>query len=40
MTPNGAPSNDEVARFVVASVRERLPREWKVAESFALSQGS
>ncbi len=40
MATGDAPSSDEVARFVVASVRERLPRAWKVAESFASNQGS
>jgi hypothetical protein len=40
MVTSDAPTSDEVARFVVASVRERLPQEWRVAESFESRQGS
>lgn len=39
MATNGAPSSDEVARLVVASVRAALPQEWKVAETFETRRG-
>lgn len=35
-----APTIDEVVRYVVSSVRERLPPEWVVAESFEPGPGS
>lgn len=40
MATSDAPTSDEVARFVVTSVRERLPQEWKVAECFGSGMGS
>ena len=39
MASNDAPTRDEVARLVVASVRARLPQEWKVAETFGPRRG-
>jgi hypothetical protein len=39
MATNDAPSGDEVARLVVASVRAALPQEWKVAETFEPRRG-
>ncbi len=39
MATSDAPTSDEIARFVVTSVRERLPQEWTVAESFESGKG-
>lgn len=40
MATSDAPTSDEVARFVVSSLRERSPQEWKVVESFESGKGS
>lgn len=39
MSTSDAPTRAEVARLVVASVRERLPQGWKVAETFESQRG-
>lgn len=39
MASNDAPTSDEVARLVVASVRERLPQSWMVSETFEPRRG-
>ena len=39
MATKDAPTSDQVARLVVASVRARLPQEWTVAETFEPRRG-
>jgi len=40
MATSDAPTSDEIARLVVASVRERLPQNWKVSETFEPQRGA
>jgi hypothetical protein len=40
MATSDAPTNDEVARLLVASVRERLPESWKVSERLEPRRGA
>lgn len=39
MATSDAPTSDDVARFVVASLRERLPQGWKVASTYESQRG-
>ncbi len=40
MATSDAPTNDEVARLLVAAVRERLPGNWKVSERLEPQRGA
>jgi len=40
MATSDAPTNDEVARLLVAAVRERLPGSWKVSERLEPQRGA